>query len=387
MSAWHRPTRFTGFNGSARVGVVDQPGASHDAGPQAAGDGDSVHGATAFARQGSGSEASAFRARVALLFLSVAMASCGGGGDGSSAPLPPPPPPALIPAVTSVPEPVGYSEAKLAAFHRLNELRAQAGLGLLAQNTSLDAAAQAHADWEVFNNLYAHDDAVGTPKYSGDIPINRDAAFGYVLGGFNDEVLTASYAPSAAVDLLVQVVYHRQAVLAHELLDIGIGWSDEPIPSAGVPLVMDMGTPGNRPNLIGGQAARLGTGGIIEWPVAGAQGVFCVMGGEFPNPLPGRDMWTIGTPISVEIDYSRHLNVSSFVLTDQFGKSVDVSLLTSQNDPNRLLFSNFAAIIPNAPLMHSAVYRVDFHGDADGEPISRSWTFATGQVDAPPSGY
>jgi len=323
---------------------------------------------------------------LSVLFASATVVGCGGGGT----PAPPPyyPPPEPIPAVTSVPTPVGYSDRQMAAFDRLNELRAQAGLGLLAQSMPLDASANAHAMWEVTNDIYGHDETPGTPGFTGVSFRDRIVQAGYGWPNVSGEVITAGYAPSNAVDALVQVPYHRQAVLAFELVDIGVGWSDVRIPSDGTPLVLDLGVPQGSGGRSNGQTARVEMGGIVVWPADGAHGVWCAMGGEFPNPVPGKNMYAVGTPISIGVDPLKILRVTSFTLHEHLsGSDIAMTLLDEPSDPNHMIFANFAASIPNEFLKHLTAYDVDFQGTLDGVPFEKKWAFTTGVLDAPLTGY
>ena len=74
----------------------------------------------------------------------------------------------------SVPDPVGYDADRLAAFNRLNEIRLSAGLGMLAQQPLMDRAAQAHADWEIANDVFGHVEQAGTMGFTGAHWYDRD---------------------------------------------------------------------------------------------------------------------------------------------------------------------------------------------------------------------
>ena len=121
--------------------------------------------------------ATLFRAVVTATVASATLSACGGGGGGAPEPPPPPAPtpvPTPSPAPTgpmaaqmTVPTPVGYDADRLAAFNRLNEIRLSAGLGMLAQSTRMDQAAQAHAEWMVANDSFTHEEVVGTVDFTG----------------------------------------------------------------------------------------------------------------------------------------------------------------------------------------------------------------------------
>ena len=130
--------------------------------------------------------------RPALAALSCALiAACGGGGGGGGAPRAtasaavasgqaasdgaalPSTLVSAVPAASYAP----WSEAQQ-AFALLNEERQRCGFGLLAQSAQLDAAAKAHADWQILNNQLSHREVPGTPGFTGVTPLDRVSAAG-----------------------------------------------------------------------------------------------------------------------------------------------------------------------------------------------------------------
>ena len=323
--------------------------------------------------------------------LTGALVACGGGGAGD-APTPPPPPipapPAPAPtapiaAQLTVPTPVGYDADRLAAFNRLNEIRLSAGLGMLAQNTEMDQAAQAHAGWMIANDSFSHYEVAGTPGFTGENWAQRDEAFGYVPveGG---EVMAQGPA-SAAIDALVNAAYHRAILLAFEPVDVGIGWSDDSVANIVTPLVIDATKPGLDTVRGLGQAAQPSIQGVAMWPLDGAQAVPVRLGLEIPNPVPTQDVMTLGTPVSISVDESRSITATQFTLTDRAtGVVVATQLLTNKNDTNFLIPESFIAAIPLAPLSPNTTYQVVFAGSTVQFPsgavdsVSRIWSFTTG---------
>ena len=322
--------------------------------------------------------------------LAGALVACGGGG-GDDAPAPPPPAPAPAPGPSSapiaaqltVPTPVGYDADRLAAFNRLNEIRLSAGLGMLAQNTMMDQAAQAHAEWMVTNDLLTHDETAGTPGFTGENWPRRDEAFGYVpVEG--SEVIAQGEA-AADVDTLVNSAYHRTAILAFEPVDVGIGWSDGRATNVTTPLVMDITRPGTDLVRGLGQAAQPSIHGVAVWPLDSARDVPLRLGAEIPNPVPTQDVLSLGTPISVTVEESKTITASQFTLTNMAtGLVVATQLLTNKNDPNFLIPESFVAAIPLAPLSPNTTYQIVFSGSSvqfgsgTTELVNRTWSFATG---------
>jgi len=322
--------------------------------------------------------------------LTGALVACGGGGGGDAPAPPPPPAPAPAPGPSStpiaaqltVPTPVGYDADRLAAFNRLNEIRLSAGLGMLAQNTMMDQAAQAHAEWTVANDSFSHFEVAGTPGFTGENWPRRDEAFGYVPveGG---EVMAQGPA-FEAVDSLVNAAYHRAILLAFEPVDVGVGWSDGNAADVLAPLVIDVTKPGLDPTRGLGQSAQASIHGAAVWPIDGARGVPLRLGLETPNPVPTQDVLTLGTPASVTVDESRTLSATQFTVTNSAtGAVVATQLLTNRNDPNFAVPESFIAAIPLAPLSPNTTYQVVFAGSTvqfpsgTVESVNRSWSFTT----------
>jgi hypothetical protein len=329
------------------------------------------------------------RAAAAALLATVgALSACGGGG-GASTPAPPPPAPAPAPsgplaAVLSVPTPVGYDVDRLAAFNRLNEIRLAAGLGMLAQQPLMDRAAQAHADWEIANDVFGHVEQAGTTGFTGAHWVDRDEAIGYtpVAGG---EVAASGAGAVDAVDLLAGLAYHRAIVLAIEPVDVGVGRSARTASNVAQPLVVDVAVPGNDPVRGQGQSAQAAIGGVVIWPVDRAQEVQTHMGDESPNPVAGSDVRSLGMPVSLAVGSSRIISVTSFSLKNMTsGEPVSTYLLTNANDPNGLVPTSYVVAIPLAALDPNTSFAVDFEGSVldpatnTSTPLSRTWTFATG---------
>jgi hypothetical protein len=329
-------------------------------------------------------------AAAALIATLMSLTACGGGGAGAPA-APPPPAPAPSPAPaapiaaqSSVPAPVGYDADRLAAFERLNEIRLSAGLGLLAQSTAMDRAAQAHAEWMVANDSFTHGEVAGTPGFTGVNWARRDEAFGYVpVEGV--EVMTGPAHGADGVDGLVNAVYHRAGMLAFEPVDVGVGWTNAVSANVSMPLVMDITRPGTDAVRGLGQEALPSIRGVEAWPLDGATDVPLRLGWEFPNPVPNQDVLTLGTPASITVAGTKTLSHTLFEMAgSSTGATVPVQVLTNRNDPNFLVPESFIAAIPLGVLAANTRYTITFSGAAVDrvsgafEPIDRTWSFTTG---------
>lgn len=128
---------------------------------------------------------------LASAFVTLCLAACGGGGassdgQGTSPVLAPPaasPTPAAL-LQTSVPV-ANYitTSAEAAAYRILNQERLQCGVGALAQNAGLDAAAAGQAQYQVLRQLEGrfggHDQVPGTRGYVAVTPAERAKLAGY----------------------------------------------------------------------------------------------------------------------------------------------------------------------------------------------------------------
>ena len=329
-------------------------------------------------------------AAAALIAAVFSLTACGGGGGGAPEPPPAPPPPTPAPAPTapiaaqlSVPTPVGYDADRLAAFNRLNEIRLSAGLGMLAQSTAMDRAAQAHADWMIANDSFTHDEMAGTSGFTGTNWARRDEAFGYVpVGG--GEVMSSGATPGPGVDLLVNAVYHRAFLLAIEPVDVGVGWSDSAVETLSKPLVIDLTRPSSDALRGLGQMAQDSIQGVAIWPLNDARDVPLRLGLESPNPVPTQDVLSLGTPVSITVDRMKTITASRFVLTNrQTGAVVATQALTYQSDPNGVVTGSYVAAIPLSALAPAATYDVAFSGTTLEFPsgvvatVDRAWSFTT----------
>jgi hypothetical protein len=290
----------------------------------------------------------------------------------------------------SVPTPVGYDADHLAAFNRLNELRVAAGLGMLAQDQRLDRAAQAHADWEIANDLFSHLETEGTQGFTGIDPFNRDKSQGYPPRG-GGEAISFGYAPRNAIDALLNGVYHRALLLQFDPVDLGVGWSSQVRADLSIPLVVDFASPDDGSARSAGQTAQPQIDGVVVWPLDGAQDLATHMGNEIPNPVPAEDVRMLGTPASISVYKDQRIDVSTFVLSeDASGVVVPTVILTKDSDAGHMITQSFVGLIPLSALKADTVYRVDFSGSigpADamaGSAYVRTWRFTTGEWAYPP---
>jgi uncharacterized protein YkwD len=330
-------------------------------------------------------------AKLSALFLVVALVACGGGGSstaptsdnggttgggtaggttggtagGSGGTTAEPN------AVVSVPAPV-YSQAVYAdAFNRLNQVRAAAGIGLVAQHAYVDAAAQAHSNYLAVNDLTGHYETNTKTGWTGNTPADRIQAAGYGANSPWEVIAYANTTGADFVDMLVAAPYHRAGMLAYKAVHAGIGYAKYATIS-GYNLNIDITS-----NATSFQGAPNTPAAI--WPADGATDTLTRMTVESPNPIPENNGAPAGYPVSVRVHEDKTLTVDSFTVTTADGTPVSVKVLSYATDPNlvSLGFKFFAAAVPTAPLAAGTTYRASFAGKINGTAYSKTWSFTT----------
>lgn len=318
--------------------------------------------------------------------LASGLAGCGGGGSDTPTTPSAPPPPQVEPGPVVSVSVATYSDIpKLTAFNRLNALRAEAGLGLFAQNARLDQAAQAHSNYQAANNAQGHNETPGLAGFTGVTPWNRAPAAGYQANALNEVInFDASLGGSGQVDALMSAPYHRIPLLSYSHLDVGFGYSVFPVGANTAALTINIG---RTAGAMQGAPSTL----LAVWPTDGTAGVSTTMTPEIPDPIPENNGASAGYAISAQVNEAwRTLAVSSFTLYDANGSVVSTKLLAAPADAFLSSFAgggSYVALLPRAPLARNTTYTVTFTGfttlqnnpQSQGPtPVSKTWSFTTG---------
>jgi uncharacterized protein YkwD len=331
--------------------------------------------------------------------ISFVLSGCGGGGSATnpSAVGPATPATPTVPVVTpgdtqsSVP-PFNYAaKSEEGAFATaLNDFRKSVGLGLLAQNTSLDAAAANHLSYLLVNDknnggtvdLNTIDPATGRsalhienpnlPRFTGIQEQDRSKVTGYT-GTYTGEEVTfgGGRGGAAALSTLTQTVYHRAGLMLQNVRELGIAVGTDRSQTA----VLEMGLK---------TAQSVSSDYVGVYPSPDQIGIPLHAYVESPNPFPelstsNSDFPTkTAFPVSVSIASSNTLAVTSFTIT-QVGQNtpLNVRVMTRSSDPNGYLEKNVAFAIGNAPFQSGTAYRAKFVGTNNGIAFTKEWTFTT----------
>ena len=342
----------------------------------------------------------------AIAIATLAVSACGGGdGSTSSAGVSamPTPTPTATPVPTSAPTPTplptpnpnalqstvplpSYTNTSIQSsiFNEINTVRQQYGVGLVAQNTLLDQAAQSHINYLSINTPSGtapssfHIEVTGNPDFTGIMPSDRIAAAGYVARSTAE--VGAAYIGSggstipgsAFVDGWMAAPYHRIDILLPNR-ELGIGYA---VSGSGAKTetfaTVDFATQ----SVVNNQLPTNNWLGI--WPPANATNIRYGFGYEVPNPIPENNGVCAGYPVSVQAPPGVALQVASFTLNETLsGASISVKQLTSATDPNNELPNNTVVIIPYATLKLNTVYTAIFAGMANGQSVALNWSFTT----------
>jgi uncharacterized protein YkwD/Tfp pilus assembly protein PilF len=249
------------------------------------------------------------------------------------------------------------------ALDAVNGVRAHAGLGTVADDTALDAGADAHAFYYLFNvadssvsGLGIHTETSTLPGYTGADALQRAHHFGY-SGNVVAEVLDHVYLPEGGVVDWRNSVYHRIPLLLHETEKAGYG--EAQVGTIRIELI-DFG--------IGADTHA----GPIVYPLDGQKDVpTAFVGNEIPDPAPQGALYPLGYTVTLEAGIATQLSVTSGRLLGPDGKEVASYQLKPGSDLDPFDW----ALLPAGPLTPGRTYTVEVIGTLDGQSLDKRWTF------------
>ncbi len=244
------------------------------------------------------------------------------------------------------------------AITRLNELRAHAKSPPVQADASLQQAAESQAAYYAENGFTGHHQDPTGAGFTGATPTDRIRAAGFTGRCTGESASSISDSPVAAVDALVNSVYHRTIMLHPALTFVGYGQS------------------------VGGSVFNFGgclddspdVDRLYVYPGDGQADVptsFLPMT-ERPNPLPDIEGF-VGSPISVGVSpwLQESLKITSLHIVDQAGVSLSY---------RRVDDDSWAYFMTELPLGAGQTFTVSIAGNAEGSDVgtfARTWSFST----------
>lgn len=330
-----------------------------------------------------------------LVSAVLGLSACGGGGGGDSTAATTAADAAAVTAAaaasTSTPAYVTGSE-ELAALNLLNAERSRCGFGQLAQQAQLDAAAKAHADYQISNNLLTHvEDRAAFPNgFTGVSALDRIVAKGYTgAGGVTDEIVglfgtsVKTGAGSTSIRGLLSAPYHLRGLVG-PFRDVGISVrSNTDVGTSAAKVFLQL----NAAYKAAAGPQTLAAGDVNTYPCEGTTGVNRLLSNESPNPVPGRDLSVnpLGAVVYIGTREGNKLLISSASML-QVSTGLPVVLrapITSANDPyspcsEGCFKPHQAYVAADAPLLANTAYQMMITGSNNGAAFSRVFTFTTG---------
>jgi uncharacterized protein YkwD len=235
-----------------------------------------------------------------------------------------------------------------------NALRAAVGAPAVRADDRVTTAAQRHAEYLARNDALGHDEVPGSPGFSGVFVRDRLAAQG--LSDANaSEVATSFSSGTDGVRSLWVLPYHRLGLMHPQA--VVAGWGHAEISgrtiTVGV-IVYDFAA--SAPDRVRAPAP--------DQRVAGTYS-----GEEIPDVLPAGAARPVGYPIMVVYSSARAVDLRTARLTQVGGPDFAYHVVP------QLYERDYVAVIPAAPLVPGARYRVRLELTVAGADMVEEWEF------------
>ena len=331
---------------------------------------------------------------VSSFIFGVSVVACGGGGGSTTQPtsqvvVQPVVTVQLSSIVTAVQTNTYTALSEEAfAFDLLNAERSRCGFGTLKANSQLNAAAKAHADYQLINNLDSHfEDASLYPNgFTGVNSAARVLFQGYTeAGSVADEYAYAQGLTSKTgvgakgIRGLLAAPYHLVGMTGG-FRDVGIAVRSSTDVAASNPAVF------LHTNLAfkTSEGAQLQAGDEVKtYPCDGSTGLDRRLTSEAPNPVPGRNLATspLGPSIYVQLREGNVLTITRATMTQKSSGAVILlrTPVTSTNDVHGIYKSHQGMLTADAPVAVNSEFNVLIEGTNNGVAFTpKSFMFTTG---------
>ena len=258
----------------------------------------------------------------------------------------------VSPTATATTSSLANDASEMLRVH--NQLRAAVGAPAVRADDRVTAAAQRHAEYLARNDALGHDEVPGSPGFSGVFVRDRLAAQG--LSDANaSEVATSFSSGTDGVRSLWVLPYHRLGIMHPQAVVAGWGHAE--------------------------LAGRTITVGVIVYDFAASapdrvrapstdQRVAGTYSGEeIPDVLPAGASRPVGYPIMVVYSSARAVDLRTARVTQVGGPDFAYHVVP------QLYERDYVALIPAAPLVPGARYRVRLELTVAGAVVVEEWEF------------
>lgn len=268
-----------------------------------------------------------------------------------------------------------YEANRKYAFETLNKVRAIIGVGYLKQNSALDNAAQAHAEYFKLNPTEGgHTEKPGYAGFTGVNPKDRAKHFGY-KGGDAGESIGPGYTSMNALMYLLGVPYHSRHLIG-AANDIGIGWLPNLV--GGIYGIMPVVT-----DYLSQNSQAPASDFVAVFPCNNIQVNVQYQGNESPNPAVLNGKKDFGYNSIAVVKKGQKIEVASWEMRDDSGNIIPTVVMTKDNDSNGYFSSHEAALIPLDKLpLTTANYTTTIKGKNNGISFEKNckWGSVSGDT-------
>ncbi len=317
----------------------------------------------------------------------------------------------------SVDSTTGLNTVEQVAFNALNVARSQCGFGVLTTNTELQKSADNHANYLAYHAMtnsaanytnpsyvhatHGHNELDTTsPFYSANTIAARlktDSSKGVLADAvlynwrFVTENLTLMTIPSTTIDAtydsraathgmrnLLAAPYHMAGLLENKYKELGLSYrrstmtssTGAKLPHSVLEVMSASQTTATVPTV----------NGTVHYPCNGITDTAYELTNEAPNPIPNRNLATnpIGQPVFIQSTVGSTLAITAYSMKDAQGNIVTLSLLNKNNDPNGLVVTHQAILMPLTKLNPSTTYTVSYTATVNGVSVgTKTFSFKT----------
>jgi len=299
---------------------------------------------------------------------------------------------------------IGYETAQAGAI--LNSIREAMHMQRLSSNIHLEAAAQAHADYLVYNNESSHDEVAGHQNFTGVKPLDRALKAGYNASYVSENLSTKNSDAKSSVNGLFSAIYHRFGFLSSSIDELGVGVAQDDQNTQNSAFVYVMGN--SEMNRLCSTKSFSGFGKyvfgvcrekahriakkkfdqaldlnkmnnpeIILYPYNGQIEVPPAFYAEVPDPLPNHDV--SGFPVSIEFNdyFFKEVILYSFELLKENISVPNVLLMDKNSDPHMRFTDKQFALFPLERLEYDKEYMAVVTYSSKGKNKEIRWSFRT----------